>query len=278
MVMTKSAPKVVARVVARKELPRTKLVKDRGATLSLWEALPLFKKNMIIGGFQKLTLIDYPGHIATTVFTVGCSFRCPFCHNPELVLGSQLTVPNNIAEKEFFAFLKKRQGKLDGVCITGGEPTIQPDIITFIQKIKKLGFAVKLDSNGTRPDVLKKLIDQKLLDYIAMDIKSNLENYDKMTGTKVDKDRIKLSVELIMQSRVPYEFRTTVVPGLHSEKDFLAIAKWIQGAREYWLQEYREDFKILDENLKKKTKGKQLNLEKIKKSIEKHFGKVGIRR
>jgi len=246
---------------------------------------------MTLGGFQKLTLIDYPGHIATTVFTVGCSFRCPFCHNPELV-DLRLT-HNSESEKNFFAFLKTRQGKLDGVCITGGEPTIQPDIVEFIRKIKKMGFAVKLDSNGTRPDVLKRLIDQKLVDYIAMDIKSDLKNYDKLTGSKVpastrgdnrsstrgwDKDRIKLSVDLIMHSRVPYEFRTTVVPGLHKEKDFLEIAKWISGAREYWLQEYREDFKILDQSLKKKTKGKKLDLEKIKKSIEKSFGKVGIRR
>ncbi|MFA7319318.1 MAG: anaerobic ribonucleoside-triphosphate reductase activating protein [Parcubacteria group bacterium] len=231
---------------------------------------------MTLGGYQKLTLIDYPGHIATTVFTVGCSFRCPFCHNPELV--NLRLAHNTESEKNFFAFLKSRQGKLDGVCITGGEPTIQPDIIEFIRKIKKLGFAVKLDSNGTRPDVLKKLIDQKLVDYIAMDIKSDIKNYDKLTGSKVDKDRIRLSVDLIMHSRVPYEFRTTVVPGLHAEKDFLKIAQWLRGAREYWLQEYREDFKILDQKLKKKTKGKTLDLDKIKKIIEKDFGMVGIRR
>lgn len=236
---------------------------------------------MILGGYQKLTLIDYPGHIATTVFTVGCSFRCPFCHNPELV--NLRLVHNSESEKNFFAFLKIRQGKLDGVCITGGEPTIQPDIIEFIRKIKKLGFAVKLDSNGTRPDVLKKLIDQKLVDYIAMDIKSNLENYPKMVGVETRfiasmSERIKLSVDLIMHSRVPYEFRTTVVPGLHTEKDFLKIAQWLTGARSYYLQEYREDFKILDQNLKKKTKGKKLDLEKIKKSVEKYFETVGIRR
>ncbi len=239
---------------------------------------------MILGGYQKLTLIDYPGHIATTVFTVGCSFRCPFCHNPELVVETHCNASlHGGMEKEFFAFLKKRQGKLDGVCITGGEPTIQPDIIPFIRKIKKMGFAVKLDSNGTRPDVLKKIIDEKLVDYIAMDIKSNLENYDKMIGVEARfiapmLDRVKLSVDLIMHSRVPYEFRTTVVPGLHTEKDFLKIAKWITGARAYYLQEYREDFKILDQNLKKKTKGKELDLEKIKKSIEHNFGVVGIRR
>jgi len=230
---------------------------------------------MIIGGFQKLTLIDYPGKLATTVFTVGCNFRCPFCHNPELV--DLKLVHNEESEKNFFNFLKARKGKLEGVCITGGEPLIQPDIIDFIKKIKKMGFLVKLDTNGMRPDVLKKIIDARIVDFIAMDIKNQIKSYSKTTRTKVDKDRIKLSVDLIMHSRIPYEFRTTVVPGLHSEKDFEEIAKWIQGAPAYYLQEYREG-KILDSKLKKKTKGKILNLEKIKNNIEKNFGKVKIRR
>ncbi|MDP1833790.1 MAG: anaerobic ribonucleoside-triphosphate reductase activating protein [Candidatus Moranbacteria bacterium] len=231
---------------------------------------------MILGGFQKLTLLDYPGKIAATVFTVGCSFRCPFCHNPELV--DLRLVHNEESEKEFFKFLAKRKGKLEGVCVTGGEPTIQPDIIGFIKKIKKLGFMVKLDSNGTRPDVLKKLFDQKLLDYVAMDIKNHLEKYAETTATKVDKDRIRLSVNLIMHSGIPYEFRTTVVPGLHTEEDFDEIAKWISGAQAYYLQEYREEQKILDPGLKKKTKGRKIDLEKIRKKIGKNFGKIGIRR
>jgi len=230
---------------------------------------------MRIGGFQKLTLIDFPGKIATTVFTVGCSFRCPFCHNPELVVSSQFLVQGK-QEEEFFAHLAKRKGKLEGVCITGGEPTIQKDIVEFVKKIKELGFAVKLDTNGTRPDVLKKLLDLKLLDFVAMDIKNQLKKYDKTTGVKGDKKRIKLSVDLIMNSRLPYEFRTTVVPGIHEEKDFLEIAKWIGGANAYYLQEYRE-MRILDPKLKKKTKGKTLDLKKIKKSIEKSFRKIGIR-
>ena len=222
-----------------------------------------------------MTLIDFPGKIAATVFTVGCSFRCPFCHNPELVLGSGMGNQGN-QEEEFFAFLQKRKGKIEGVCITGGEPTIQKDIVKFIQKVKELGFAVKLDTNGTRPDVIKKLLDLRLLDFVAMDIKNQLKNYDKTTGVKGDKKRIKLGVDLIMNSRVPYEFRTTVVPGIHEEKDFLEIAKWIKGANAYYLQEYREKI-ILDPRLKKKTKGKTLDLRKIKKSIEKYFTKVGVR-
>lgn len=231
---------------------------------------------MILGGYQKLTLIDYPGKLATTVFTVGCNFRCPFCHNPELVIGSKLA-SGSVLEKDFFDFLKKRKGKLEGVCITGGEPIIQKDLVDFIKKIKKLGFLVKLDSNGARPDILKNIIDQKLIDFVAMDIKNCLNKYSKTIGTKVDTDRIKLSVELIRNSGLPYEFRTTVVPGIHTEKDFEEIAKWLKGSMSYFLQEYREG-KILDPSLKKKTKGKKIDLEKIKKKIEKNFGKVGIRR
>jgi len=230
---------------------------------------------MLIAGFQKLTLIDYPGKIAATIFTFGCNFRCPFCHNPELVGGIKYEVSSDI-EKNFFKFLKTRKGKLSGVCITGGEPTLQPDLIDFIKKVKKMGFLVKLDSNGARPDVLKKLYDLKLLDFVAMDIKNSLKKYDKTNGIKTDKDRIKMSVNLIMNSRVPYEFRTTVVPGLHKVEDFDEIAEWLSGAESYFLQEYREG-KILDPKLKKKTKGKKIDLEEIKKRIEKSFRKVGIR-
>jgi pyruvate formate lyase activating enzyme len=229
---------------------------------------------MILGGFQKLTLIDYPGKLATTVFTVGCSFRCPFCHNPELV--NLRLAHDEKSEKEFFDFLKTRKGKLEGVCITGGEPTIQPDLIEFISKIRKMGFLVKLDSNGTRPDVLKKLFDGKLLDFVAMDIKNSLPKYDLTTGVRGDRKRIELSVELIRKSGVPYEFRTTVVPGIHAYEDFQKIAKWLKGSETYYLQKYREKI-ILDKNLKKKTKGKKIDLKKIQKSIEKSFGKVGIR-
>ena len=231
---------------------------------------------MRLGGYQKLTLIDYPGKIATTVFTVGCSFRCPFCHNPELVLASQFPAPNNM-EEEFFDFLKKRKGKLEGVCITGGEPTIQSDIIDFIKKIKSMGFLVKLDSNGTRPDVLKKVIQERLVDFIAMDIKNSLKNYSRTVGNEADTERIRLSVEMIMNSGIDYEFRTTVVPGIHTEKDFDEIAKWIKGAKSYYLQEFR-DFKIIDPKLKKNKKSVSLDLDKIAKNISENFGFVGIRK
>jgi len=229
---------------------------------------------MILGGYQKLTLIDYPGKLAATVFTVGCSFRCPFCHNPELV--DLKLVHEEKSEQEFFKFLKKRKGKLEGVCITGGEPTIQPDIVGFIRKIRKLGFVVKLDTNGTRPDVLKKILDAKSIDYVAMDIKHSQEKYPEAVGKSVDIARVRLSVNLLMKSGIDYEFRTTVVPGIHAESDFEDIVKWIRGAKSYYLQKYRE-IKILDQHLSKKTKGKSLNLEKIKEKYEKNFGKMEIR-
>jgi pyruvate formate lyase activating enzyme len=231
---------------------------------------------MILGGLQKLTLIDYPGHIAATVFTVGCNFRCPFCHNPELVFGSVYPTSGTL-EKEFFELLKNRKDKLEGVCITGGEPTIQPDIVDFIRKIKNLGYKVKLDSNGTRPDILRQLFSEKLLDFVAMDIKNFPEKYTETANSKIDIERIKLSVDLIRNGGIDYEFRTTAVPGLHKEEDFTGIGKWLEGSKKYVLQAFEDKGKILDPSLKKKTKGKNLDLEKIAKNIEKYFGKVEIR-
>lgn len=229
-----------------------------------------------------MTLIDYPGKIAATVFTVGCNFRCPFCHNPELVVAGWER--GSVSEKEFFDFLGKRKGKLDGVCITGGEPTIQKDIVDFIQTIKELGFLVKLDSNGTRPDVLKKLVGRKLVDYIAMDIKNSINRYEKACMSDIidgktygiDTDRIRLSVDLIRHSGIDYEFRTTVVPGIHRYADFDEIARWLDGSKKYVLQAYREG-KIIDSRIKEKIKKNRLDLEKIRKNIKGYFDKVEIR-
>jgi pyruvate formate lyase activating enzyme len=233
---------------------------------------------MHLGGLQKLTLIDYPGKIAATVFTVGCSFRCPFCHNPELVLPDWSGGVGSVSEEEFFSFLKSRQNKLEGVCITGGEPTVQKDILDFMRKIKELNFAVKLDSNGTRPDVLKKALEEKVVDFVSMDIKNSIGKYDETAGTEVNMDRIKLSVDLIRASGLDYEFRTTVVPGFHKEEDFDEIGNWLEGSRKYALQKFRDEGKLLDESIRNKVeKRNELNLEKIKRRIKDFFDEIEVR-
>ena len=193
---------------------------------------------MQIYGLMKTTLLDYPGKVASTIFLGGCNFRCPFCHNGELVLcpDSEPGIP----EEDFFAFLESRKNRLEGVAITGGEPTVNADLVDFIKKIKERDLLVKLDSNGTRPDILKELIDSSLVDYIAMDIKSSKEGYPKAGGLKsMDLSVIEESVKLLMNSGIEYEFRTTVMKELHSEKEFREIAEWIKGCSAYYLQSYR---------------------------------------
>ena len=194
---------------------------------------------MQIHGFAKLTLLDYPGRIAATVFTGGCNFRCPFCHNAVLVLdpNAQPLIP----EDEVLRELESRKNKLEGVCITGGEPTLNRDLPEFIEKVRALGLLVKLDSNGTAPDMIADLIDRGLVDYIAMDIKSSPEGYSKAVGLKdMSMDNIFRSVDLIMQSGIDYEFRTTVVDGIHTADDFKKTGIWIKGAKAYYLQQYKD--------------------------------------
>ncbi len=192
-----------------------------------------------IGGLQKLTLIDYPGHIAATVFLIGCNFRCPFCYNPELVLPKKIKKHPVISEKEFFDFLKERQGLLEGVVLCGGEPCISDSLPQFCKKIKSLGYLVKLDTNGSRPKMLKKLFSAHLVDYVAMDIKSPKEKYNKAAGVKVNFGDIKKSVEILKNSAVEYEFRTTVVPGIHTKEDIIQIAREISPAKKYFLQNFQ---------------------------------------
>ncbi|MDL2301392.1 anaerobic ribonucleoside-triphosphate reductase activating protein [Lachnospiraceae bacterium OttesenSCG-928-D06] len=199
---------------------------------------------MKIYGLNKTTLLDYPGHVAATVFTGGCNFRCPYCHNSTLVTGT-LAEPV-ITEDEFFAFLKKRRGILQGVCITGGEPTLQKGLIEFIEEIKKIGYLVKLDTNGYRPDVLWNLLNRDLIDYIAMDIKGSRENYGKVTGVEeIDLSRLEESIGMITSNKIPYEFRTTLAKGLHTKDDVLQMAKWIAGCKNYYLQSYRFDENVM---------------------------------
>jgi pyruvate formate lyase activating enzyme len=191
---------------------------------------------MKLAGLQKTTLLDFPGKVAATVFTYGCNFRCPFCHNASLVKGNGTDV---LTDADFFAFLDKRRGILDGVCVTGGEPLLNRDIADFIKAIKDKGFLVKLDTNGSNPHLLSELIDSGLVDYVAMDIKNSPDNYGKTAGVmNFDIQPINDSIDLLMNSAIDYEFRTTVVKELHTAADILSIAQWIKGARLYALQQF----------------------------------------
>ena len=195
---------------------------------------------MQIHGFNKTTLLDYPEHIAATVFTGGCNFRCPFCHNGELVLdpGCQPLIP----EEEVLSYLKKRQGILQGVCVTGGEPTLQKDLKDFLRKIKELGYPIKLDTNGYMPGVLWELLQEHLIDYVAMDIKASRDNYARAAGLPhMDISRIEESIGILKSSGIPYEFRTTVVRVIHTVVEFEKIGKWIAGCPAYYLQNYEEN-------------------------------------
>ncbi len=196
---------------------------------------------MKIYGLQKLTLLDFPEHTACTVFTAGCNMRCPFCHNASLVEGRG----EAMEPAEIMAFLKKRHGLLDGVAITGGEPLLQPDIAEFIKEIKSMGYAVKLDTNGSLPQKLKVLLDEKLLDYVAMDIKNSPDDYEKAAGCHVDFEKIAESMVLLRESGTPYEFRTTVVKGIHTEESLKGIAAILKPADKWFLQQYVDSGDIL---------------------------------
>jgi len=191
-----------------------------------------------IGGLQKLTLIDYPGKIAATVFLMGCNFRCAFCYNSGIVLPEKIKKQKPIPLKDFLNFLKERKNLLDAVCIGGGEPTIWKDLPNFIKKIKKMGFLIKLDTNGSNPTMLKSLIDKKLVDYVAMDIKAPREKYDLVCQKKVNIKNIEKSVKILKEGKVDHEFRTTIVPILHTKEDILKILKWIRPSKKYYLQNF----------------------------------------
>ena len=196
---------------------------------------------MKICGLNKTTLLDYPGCVAATIFLGGCNFRCPFCHNGDLVLCSGDLKEYSI--EEILTFLEKRKNVLEGVCITGGEPTLCNELPKFIEKIKELGYLVKLDTNGSKFSVLKELVEKKLIDYVAMDIKAPLDEYDVVCGVAVDKENIKQSIDFLKKSGVMYEFRTTVVKELHTKESILEIGRLIAGAKNYYLQSYKENKK-----------------------------------
>ena len=227
-----------------------------------------------IKGLQKMSLIDYSPYTSCVVFLSGCNFRCGFCHNPELLVEVDKTP--TISEEDFFLFLKGREKWLDGVCITGGEPCLYEELPDFIKKIKNMGYKVKLDTNGTNPAMLKKLIDDKLIDYIAMDTKGSLERYDEIAGVKVDKEKIKESVKLIIEGRVDYEFRMTCVPGLVVKDDIDKVGKWLKGAKKFFIQQFRNKT-CLDTRFEKVKPFSNEELEGFKEILAGCIGKVEVR-
>lgn len=195
---------------------------------------------MRITGIQKLTLLDYPGTVACTVFTAGCNFRCPFCHNAMLVLPEQIT-PDCLTDDEVFDFLRKRRGVLDGVAVTGGEPLLHKDMPEFLARVKELGYKIKLDTNGSNPELLRTIVEAKLVDRVAMDIKNAPELYAETIGfERFELAPVEESKELLLSGCVDYEFRTTVVKGIHTKEGLVSAAKWITGAKEYYLQQFKD--------------------------------------
>ena len=204
---------------------------------------------MLIKGLQKLTLLDFPDKMACTLFTFGCNFRCPFCHNASLVLSDRAD-NTLISEEEFFTFLSRRKGILEGVCITGGEPTLQPDLPDFIARIKDAGYAVKLDTNGYRPAVLRSLTERGLLDYVAMDVKNSLDRYGETVGiTCFDTAPVEESMDFLMEGRVPFEFRTTLVRGLHTEDSLRAMGARLAGQEAFYLQTFVDSGDLIQNNM-----------------------------
>ena len=203
---------------------------------------------MKFNGFQRLTLLDYPGKVACTLFTAGCNLRCPFCHNASLV--THIDNTNIYNKEEILSYLGKRQGILEGVCISGGEPLMQAEIEDFIKEVKALGYSIKLDTNGFYPDKLISLVEKGLIDYVAVDIKNSYSKYAKTTGIEnLDLSPLKRTVEFLLSGKVDYEFRTTIVEGLHTEADILDIGKTIKGAPRYFLQNFVDSGDLIGEGL-----------------------------
>ncbi len=228
---------------------------------------------MIIKGLQRLTLIDYPDKLACTVFTFGCNFRCPYCHNPELVIDDGRKA---IEEKEILEFLLERKNFLEGICLTGGEPTLYDDLPDFLSEVKELGFSVKLDTNGTSPQMLERLIEGRLVDYIAMDIKAPREKYETVTQVSVKSRDIQKSIELICDGKIDYELRTTVVPSLLGLNEILAIGQWLSGARRFVLQQFKPA-KTLEKSYQREQVYTREELEDFAVTMGHFFGSVSIR-
>lgn len=226
---------------------------------------------MKLAGLVKSSLIDYPGRVAAVVFTQGCNFRCGFCHNPDLIPGGE----GGLSELELFEFLSKRVGKLDGVVITGGEPTIHYDLSQFIRRIREYGFSVKLDTNGSNPSLLSSLLTENLLDFVAMDIKGKGKDYSRISHYS-DLSNIERSVEIIKKAGIPYEFRTTVLPAYHKVEDFEEIGQWLSGAQRYAVQGFRDE-NLFDKTLVGSKKFQRHELDAIAAIMNKYVGEVVIR-
>lgn len=237
----------------------------------------VFQTNLLIGGLQKSSLIDYPEKIASIIFTQGCNFKCPYCHNPELISGSMTLHKEKINHADaILKFLNSRKGKLDGVVITGGEPTLHKNLPAFIKEIKTLGFLVKLDTNGTNPKMLKDLIDKKLIDYVAMDIKAPIERYSEVVCAKVNTENILKSIEMLKNSSIKYEFRTTVVKSQLLRADFEKIGALIQGTDKYYLQRFLPT-KTLNEGFLSETTYSDEEFSQIIKNLKNHIKVVKLR-
>lgn len=240
---------------------------------------------MKIGGLEKLTLLDYPGKIATIIFTSGCNFRCHFCYNPLLVWPNHSVSgkenkqkePFSLKKEDLFVFLKSRKKKIDGVVISGGEPTLHADLPAMIEEIKNLGFLIKLDTNGTNPKMLKYLIKNNLLDYVAMDIKAPYDKYETVVGLKVDLQNIKESVKLLIDGLVAYEFRTTLVPKYHQADDVIEMAKSILKARAWYLQKFIADTNLVNPDLQKEASFTDLEMKNFAKIASQYVKKCALR-
>jgi pyruvate formate lyase activating enzyme len=229
---------------------------------------------MVIGGLQHFSLIDYPGVPCAVLFTRGCNFRCRYCHNPELVIPEQFGAELPLAE--VYGFLRQRQGKLQAVCVTGGEPTLHPDLLDMLRKIKSMDYLVKLDTNGSRPEIVQQVLDDGLVDYVAMDIKAPLEDYQHITGTPVPPERLRQSIATIIGSGIDHEFRTTVVKSLSSEDDLRRIAHAIHGARRYYLQPFVSS-KLVDPELEDHLSYSREELRMLAKELGTDVRYCGVR-
>jgi pyruvate formate lyase activating enzyme len=232
---------------------------------------------MIIAGIQRTSLVDWPEKICSTVFIAGCNFRCGFCHNPELVLPDEIEKTEALTETELLTLIVERRRVLDGVCITGGEPLLSPDVVGLIRKIKDKGLAIKLDTNGSVPTLLKKLIDEKLVDYVAMDIKGPKARYGEITNSKVNIALIEESVKILKQSNIEHEFRTTVVRGLLDKEDIIAIAEWLKGADAYYLQQFIGTEKTIDSAYMGRKAHPPEQLKEMLEAVKHNFKKTGVR-